>query len=101
MIDDLHNWLKRHERKGNKTMIDDLHNWQHDAILRNWRVIDYGTYQVVSGVIYEDGKNRFRDGEQVRTSYVVKIDGDKLWTRNTKYLLQNPLPESKSSLTLR
>jgi hypothetical protein len=65
--------------------------WVADAILKNWWVQPWGEGRIVHGEIYADSKGRFRDGESVRTSFVLTLEGDQLTTRNTRYRLTDPL----------
>jgi len=62
----------------------------YDAILTNWRwSVQYP--DSVIGIISEDKKNRFHNGEQVTTSSVISVDKDfYATTRNSVYKLENP-----------
>ena len=61
------------------------------AILDQWKIVDHADgVQYATGTIYNDTKGRFRNGEWVRTSFIVMQLGDHLQTRNTQYLLGNP-----------
>ena len=61
----------------------------YDAELRNWYLVKsyYHDVLVVTGEVYNDSKNRFRDGEKISTSQVMGIEGTLLITRNTVYKL--------------
>lgn len=61
----------------------------YDAELRNWYLVKsyYHDVLVVTGEVYSDSKNRFRDGEKISTSQVMGIEGTLLITRNTVYKL--------------
>ena len=70
---------------------------EFDAILENWIVRsprEDGTV-CLSGDIFEDKKNRFDDGELVRTSFSSGkqkfSEGFIIQTRNTKYKLGKKL----------
>lgn len=41
------------------------------------------------GQIYGDARGRFRDGEWIRTSYIVSEDGDTFTTRNSVYKVES------------
>lgn len=63
----------------------------YDAELRNWSIIwgyDFES-MVVRGLIYNDKKKRFEDGEVVRTSSITKIDLEHflVFTKNSCYKL--------------
>lgn len=62
----------------------------HDARLENWKwsTSRHGIFLV--GAIFDDRKNRFRDGTRVRTSLVTRgkcREGEVVETMNTRYLL--------------
>ena len=69
------------------------------AILDQWKIItmDGGT-QYATGVVYNDTKDRFRNGEWVRTSFITMQLGDHLQTRNTQYLLGNPAEDGPGDI---
>lgn len=57
--------------------------------LRNWMIETIFEHMICSGKCYNDSKNRFDDGEMIRTSYIVKLDVENrlLYTRNSIYRL--------------
>lgn len=61
---------------------------EYDAILRNWTGTQWGDVFILRGHIFEDSKDRFPDGEPVRTSEVETIKGGIAQTKNTRYLLE-------------
>jgi hypothetical protein len=79
--------LERSEKVPMK--VQEVKEAPYDAELRNWRLVKNYYYDctVVTGDIYGDSKNRFRDGEQITTSEVKGIEGTRLITRNTVYKL--------------
>lgn len=61
---------------------------QYDAELRNYKIIPaYSGGVVARGYVYNDSKNRFVDGESIRTSPVKDVIEGILITQNTRYLL--------------
>ena len=61
---------------------------QYDAELRNYKIIPaYSGGLVATGYIYNDSKNRFVDGEPIRTSLVNDVEDGILITLNTRYKL--------------
>lgn len=63
---------------------------EFDAVLENWSPLRVGISTVVRGDIKGDDKNRFKDGEFIRTSAVLDgwlHEGNIIQTRNTRYLL--------------
>lgn len=64
---------------------------QFDAILKDWMIL--GT--TISGKVYEDKKERFPDGQAIRTSNIPNLhnftpcQGMIVETTNTRYLLGN------------
>lgn len=63
---------------------------EFDAVLENWSPLRVGISTVVRGEIKGDDKNRFKDGEFIRTSAVLDgwlHEGNIIQTRNTRYLL--------------
>lgn len=70
------------------------------AILDQWKIVDIDRgVQYATGVIYNDTKGRFRNGEWVRTSFITMQLGDHLQTRNTQYLLGNPAEAGPGDIT--
>jgi hypothetical protein len=74
---------------------------EYDAILTNWSFVKYFGYNVLMGHIKNDSKQRFRDGEFIRSSPVVEIpetpeSGMVIQTRNTKYLIEGPMNPKRS-----
>lgn len=61
--------------------------FEADAELHDWGIATICGTTFAFGKIYNDKAGRWHDGTPVRTSYVQRRDGDKLWTRNTRYLL--------------
>lgn len=61
---------------------------EYDAILRNWTGTQWGEVFILRGHIFEDSKDRFPDGEFVRTSPVQTIVNGIAQTNNTRYLLE-------------
>ena len=61
-----------------------------DAELHDWRymVSGNGKLIVLQGYIFSDTKGRFHDGELVTTSYVVAIEEDIIYTKNSVYILK-------------
>lgn len=80
-------------------------DWTHDAELHDWHIIDIPAAKVkaatgkdepgriVTGFIYHDSKRRWPDNTRVWTSLVVSLEGDRLTTLNTRYLLVGPARE--------
>jgi hypothetical protein len=63
---------------------------EFDAVLENWSPLRVGISTVVRGEIKGDDKNRFKDGDFIRTSAVLDgwlHEGNIIQTRNTRYLL--------------
>lgn len=60
-------------------------------VLKNWSIDHFWDGSVVIyGEIYNDSKNRFQDGTQIRTSRVRRIDFEEgiVETRNSTYILE-------------
>lgn len=58
------------------------------AELRNWLLLgNVEGKRWAIGDIFNDSKNRFKDGTEVRTSSIVEIKGDIIVTRNSVYRL--------------
>jgi hypothetical protein len=58
--------------------------------LKYWRKVPWGPHEVYQGVIFNDIKNRFKDGRTIQTSPVVREE-DKgtyflVFTENSIYL---------------
>lgn len=69
-------------------------NHDYDAELRDWTLANYYGGKIGFGRVYNDRKERFQDGETIRTSKVLRIEGGRiLQTRNTRYLLVGGGPE--------
>ena len=62
--------------------------------LENWTGYFNGT---IVGNINGDTKGRFEDGHLVRTSTVLKTEGDIIYTRNSVYKLGEPMTTTKRS----
>lgn len=64
---------------------------EYNAVLQDWQVFRRGTTTILLGNVYGDDKNRFQDGDGIRTSNVTSpapfIEGNIVQTRNTRYLL--------------
>lgn len=63
---------------------------QYDAVLEDWTPLRSGDFTVLRGVIKGDDKDRFKDGQPIRTSAVLNgsfNEGNIIKTRNTLYLL--------------
>ena len=60
------------------------------GIIKHARIIQYpGTnWARVTGRIYNDIHERFRDGTQIGTSRVVLVVGDVVYTRNSVYKVE-------------
>lgn len=61
---------------------------EFDAKLHEWEI--YKGYQgglFVSGKVYNDSKGRFNDGDRIRTSQIIGVEGDIIITKNTRYKL--------------
>lgn len=60
----------------------------HDAELHNYTKVELGNDRYIYyGNVMNDRKNRFFDGEEIRTSLVMKeLDGI-VYTMNTRYKL--------------
>lgn len=56
---------------------------------RNHEFQQSGEIQVLKGFIYNDARERFNDGEYIRTSAVERIEGDLVFTRNSIYRIIN------------
>ncbi|PZR92019.1 MAG: hypothetical protein DI537_14430 [Stutzerimonas stutzeri] len=52
------------------------------ATIKNARFFDIGDSQVVYGNIYGDTQMRFPDGEPIKTSKVVDVQGDLVLTKS-------------------
>lgn len=83
----MHSHLERSEKEPMKVV--EIKEAPYDAELRNWQLVKSYHYDctVVTGEIYGDLKNRFRDGDKITTSEVKGIEGTRLITRNTVYKL--------------
>lgn len=71
-----------------------------DALLRNWMVVRLGDHpdapSTLIGQIAADSKGRFPDGRWIMTSLVLPhsrevSSGEIVQTRNTRYLLSDPI----------
>jgi hypothetical protein len=66
-----------------------------DNLLKNWKLQQTwdGSF-VLIGAIYNDAKERFADGAEIRTSALRKIDfvNGFAETRNTVYTLERKIP---------
>lgn len=63
---------------------------QFDAVLEDWSVMRSGDFTILRGAIKGDDKERFKDGDYIRTSAVLDgwlTEGNIIKTRNTRYLL--------------
>ncbi len=60
------------------------------CLIKNWTVEKRGSAYVVCGNIYNDTKNRFRDGTPIHTSRVEYIDfvNGIVKTKNSTYNLE-------------
>ena len=56
--------------------------------IKNW-LYNKNT-KVVTGLLFDDTKGRFRDGTFVTTSTVLKKRGNIITTRNSRYRLEDP-----------
>ncbi len=59
------------------------------GILKNARKCKTPYGHVYTGNLYEDSKNRWWDGVEIRTSLVLKEEGDLVYTLNSVYRLVN------------
>jgi len=68
----------------------------YTARLENWKVIKDKKEFVLIGNVYDDRKNRFTDGDMIRTSLIEEDcenrntdfdEGEKVKTKNSTYLL--------------
>lgn len=70
----------------------------YTARLEDWIKYPVRSGYIYIGLIYDDVKNRWWDGELVTTSYVssnkVFSKGDVVCTRNSSYLLGEPANET-------
>ena len=65
------------------------------ATLKNWELVDFGSFFAIKGTIEGDSKERFSDGVEIRTSKINAIyfagDGEiTAVTRNSVYKLEKP-----------
>lgn len=69
--------------------METVENQHHDADFKLLEMINTATGMKMFGGIYNDSKNRFEDGEMVRTSTVERItpvdDHLFVYTKNTVY----------------
>lgn len=53
------------------------------------------SYSIIWGYLYDDVRNRWRDGQHIHTSYIKDkkkyVEGDLVSTLNSTYLLGKPL----------
>lgn len=63
---------------------------EYHAILKDSVIIEIRNYFIAYGIIYEDSKKRFSDGEEIRTSFINSIDLEKglIFTKNTIYKIE-------------
>lgn len=64
----------------------------YDAVLTDWRIVPCDLSRVICiGRIHGDNKNRFLDGDVVKTSSIQSFDLNTMiiTTRNTRYKLIN------------
>lgn len=57
--------------------------------LENWLLIEYYNTYRLCGDVFRDEKRRFKDGDNIVTSEIKKIDfiEGKAWTKNSEYKL--------------
>ena len=58
---------------------------QVTAVLKEAEIIQRDGWRFARGRCYGDTRGRFNDGDWIRTSDVVKIDGNTVTTRNSIY----------------
>ena len=73
---------------------------EEEQTLENWNVVDSGRQGLkkLHGYIHNDLRKRFKDGQEICTSTVVKVEGGKVHTKSgSVYKLGTP---SKSLFNL-
>ena len=59
------------------------------GLLKNAKKVHlYDDKMVMVGNVYSDLYNRFDDGEEIKTSYIVKESGEYVTTKNSYYKVQ-------------
>ena len=60
----------------------------HKGTLKNWKINNLTDRPTVIGNVYGHPAENIPDGELIRTSHIVDIQGDQLETRNSMYTLE-------------
>lgn len=61
---------------------------QYDAILRNWHYVEHENGAYFMGRVFDDKKERFKNGTLIHTSLVHDIDEFIVTTSNSVYKLE-------------
>lgn len=59
-----------------------------DGIIRDAEIVEIANGFVIRGKIFRDQKNRFINGEVIRTSLVLGIKNGIVTTRNSTYMIE-------------
>jgi hypothetical protein len=81
------NWSIKHLPSGDFEVVTPS---EITGTLENWRYYHSDDVKVVYGKIYGDTKDRLSDGTLIHTSYIIKQEGDIVYTRNSVYKLGKP-----------